>query len=426
LQVALLMLVSAKSVFGTDEEVTKAFFKGRIPADSRDWISAELEPLITLGKANPTDVGESLQLLIEAAFSAVDRVVKAESYDRWLPGQYALGGLLKQILWIINYYLPRPPLAIKASLDQLEEIKADSNTIVCRESDEKGYFLKDVCGSFLAIGMGILDCDPEHWKQRIMQERAIIPEALKDVLLADLFEDHCFDVRRDGVVFFKNLARVPEGWDRLSPGLAVAFAAATANWEPFFNRTWPFSESEVRASKRPFEALACMKSQDPLVLEALRKLTANSSWWPATGTDKSGIAQDAPWKRLLPWLDENREALLSNSAAIRTSMCVDEIRQVTGDIPLSNLGEAQVLKLRQMRTMYPYSYNVLGALGVAEDQSGSPTSALQYIQDSIVAFPVEWMHWQSLGVVLRRLGHELESKVAVAIATMIRAGQCSC
>lgn len=71
-----------------------------------------------------------------------------------------------------------------------------------------------------------------------------------------------------------------------------------------------------------------------------------------------------------------------------------------------------VASVRSLLELYPWSSFVHYELGIALDQSGDPERALHHIEMAIALAPTRKEHWQSLGVVLNRLGARDEAGIA--------------
>lgn len=95
-------------------------------------------------------------------------------------------------------------------------------------------------------------------------------------------------------------------------------------------------------------------------------------------------------------------------------------RRLTAGIEATeaNPGEG-VRLLRKACEIYPWTGWAHAELGIAQDTSGDPASALLQLEKAILSMPDQHLWWQSLGVVLRRLGHDTEARIAQVISQWI-------
>ena len=78
------------------------------------------------------------------------------------------------------------------------------------------------------------------------------------------------------------------------------------------------------------------------------------------------------------------------------------------------------LRWRAIRELYPYLDVCAVEHAIALDETGKREEALEVIYEAILLKPVEWMRWQSFGVILERLGHSQAALVAKVVSRQIQ------
>ena len=69
---------------------------------------------------------------------------------------------------------------------------------------------------------------------------------------------------------------------------------------------------------------------------------------------------------------------------------------------------AVIALLRQLQQLYPWSSLVFHDLAIAQDESGYPRKALEYVLPAVILNPMEPSEWKSLGIILQKLNNRVE------------------
>lgn len=377
------VLLGAYRAVERDEDVPRFFFGRKIPATPHDLIHADFVKE-SFGEPPPRrPLGEDvLATLFDEAQMQIDRVRGAADYDEWLVGQCVLYG----VAWIVEQMLEEhgpKNLGIQSFIDQLEELRADagSQSHFGSSFSENLSALPRALSKILAFTLGV-----ENARQHVLAVRAPFPPALADLV----FEGK----------------PLPPPWNGVSPRLA-GIHARLHDHQPTLVRTRRFTREELEATDAIDGVFAAHPVDDPVAREnILREVTGET---PQT-TEPAAAKPETM----------NPEQIKEVAGELRHAAAVAEHRdRLIAAIEMGEEGAhaVSVEAIRSIHELYPWSSFVHYELGIALDRSGDPESALHHIETAIALAPARKEHWQSLGVVLNRLGARHEAVIAKVVGT---------
>lgn len=415
-------LFSAYRTSESEGELAALFFGGAKPGGATAWAASELRPFKSYSIKR--EIPEAaLSALLNAGLEEIEKVRAATSYDEWVLRQCTLQDHLSAILHVIQKYVSGPTLSLKSVLDHFEEIMADAGAV--------SGVLKTTANNPLTLPVSVMRVIremmkaklPTDWRDRLMQERAVIPYELEDYFCSG------------------ETVALPPRWQLLSPVLTPVFVQViSGNERLLLARVERFTADEVGRAPAARRILARWgfedaRTQDILISEyelrgalspSLRLLSRKLAQGPggsaqAPPADYRGayIYDDATRE----WLESNKEEFKRLFEEIDFELCSEE---VMASIKQANQAksyygpEAAVSYLEKLLARYPWFDFCYVELGIAYDESGKPESALPLLESAIALRPAEPTRWQSLSVVLNRLGDRRGAVLAKAISEMIQ------
>jgi hypothetical protein len=203
---AMTLLLSARRRVQSDADLA-AFFLETVPSSASEWTRAQFKEWDISVPAVRPDLTDDLSVLLDRAENEVDQVLKAKSYDAWLLGQLALNSVLSIVVSTFHEFEAENELQFVSKLTRLEEIRADAGAF--------GSMFRLWCGKFISFKYesdftlsmtvcSLLSNQVEDWKDRVLDERAAIPDCLQHL------------VTERGITTLD----LPDGWERISGTLA--------------------------------------------------------------------------------------------------------------------------------------------------------------------------------------------------------------
>lgn len=204
----LLRMAAPKTV--NDDALPGLFFGEPVPMEGKAWIEAKFQDLSSSKIEEMPDCRNSnsfYETLLRTAIGEVARVRNSATYDDWMLGQWRLSPLLDNVRSFFDGSVSQISPTVRPILAQLEEIRADTGMIrTFRRQNFCGHPLRADLIATRHLIDAFKELRPRDWKNRVCQDRALVPEKLKDYLLNE----------RDDPK--------PAGWQYISAELAPAFS----------------------------------------------------------------------------------------------------------------------------------------------------------------------------------------------------------
>ena len=412
---SILQLLMASHTAPDDRAVVGEFFPQGIPQNTADWIGFPIQPV----SADSDLVKQSekwLPFFVELTFSVFERIAQSSSYDNWLTGRWRTEGLL-EALFVKLHWGNQLSLPMRTALDQIEEVRADTGGMqdVFRAYPHNRYFLTKL-SAFKLLYLEVQRRDPEGWKDRLVEERFLVPKAVAEQVFAEQFFD------------------VPIEWQGLSFGYASALAFwLTGNSDVTTVRQRPFDTEQVRSSPATETAFEEAGIQGAQHRNAIERSIVHPEWTPRWETfiaaarnlpgDKDQIepAENAEKTALSDWWKENENQIQELRASITQELSLNELQssiKQAGEFPKSSLAERAAM-WKETISLYPYFHFGCLEIAVALDESNRAREALPWIEQAILALPHDQMRWHSLAVISKHLDRPEDAIAAAAISEMI-------
>lgn len=396
--VALLALMHVRRRVAGDEDIVDALLDPQ--AVARDgWLVPDLRPVEALPQEPCRETFDDLGLVVQWAESEIDRVMQAADYDAWLLGQFQLRAAMNTARSVLEAYGMWDDLAIAASATRIEEVRADAFAFMQsgRLAQMDGQFVYGADFNLAYTMAFILSAQTPDWRHRMQQERALVPE----VLVPQLVGEHG--------VLLPQAQQLPACWRELSPAKAALYAACVLQDEllPLCRRKRHTMEEATLLARAAFEA------------RGIDETGPRRAWLVQAYAGTEVEVREA--KALLEASGTAGDALKDELRALRADMATAELRQTLGQAEAlhpDGAGQgAQLLALwHRHAAHYPYFDPGLYEQAIALDQLGRGREALPLLFDAIALRPEEPLRWQSLGVVLRHLGHIEEALPCLLVA----------
>ena len=431
---ALNLLIKAQRIVGRDEDILKFFFDDHVPDTYSTLIGAEFCNFDTDKPFIRTISIEVVQALISAALEQVERVRKTQEFDTWLAGQWILRSIISQVQHCIENHVENISISLQAILDQLEEMRADAGGIK-RLFETKVYdsgitnfnpLLSDfIFGSnvFGAI-IGVMSARKEDPKTRLFQDRCLIPYALQP-----LFEDSLIPV-------------LPNEWKMFSQNLAPIFSHIVLGHDfiPEFTRLHKFSQEEILNSEASQNILDDRNIQDPLMRRVLamlcvgewKKYSIKRLAWElhqlTAGDTSDSVEEDIEdelddvREAVNQWLEINKLAVKNIIKELRVAVSTEEIKACMDEVFSVNEVNNSAVRtslLEKILEKYPWWSAAYQELAITLDMKSQTQRALEYAETSIIINPLLSTYWQSLAVILRRLGSPDEARIAGSMSAIL-------
>jgi hypothetical protein len=335
---ALVTLFNARRRVMNDDELI-GFFLDETTGNSPDWTRIQFKKFNFDQPIVRPDIDDDFDLLIDRAESEIERVINAESYDDWLLGQLTLNSLLNTVHSIFDHYSTDNLLHYIARMKRIGEIRADAGGF----SKLFKLYIKGIKADFTmaAVAAIMLSAKTEDWIDRILEDRAVVPAQLEQLLTTKGIDER----------------GLTAGWDRVSILLAPIVAPPLLKFPNF----------------QVFRTVAVEEGQDDSVDNRLDEIQSI--------------------------LDQSFEA--------------------------ANRGDkVKALDLtKRLTELYPYFHFGWMEFAIRTDEAGETSLALPSIINAIILEPLEYTRWQSLGVILKRLGSLPSAAVAYVVADALKAKQ---
>jgi Flp pilus assembly protein TadD len=449
---AMSILLVARAQTDSDTDMASRFYGGSLPESNEgginqdiyyDWMRIEslrvnwrnyrsLVDIVDFS-IDLSKIAEYIAGILKATLARVGLVREAATFDDWVIGQITLSGEITVATAVISGLVRPVPLAMRAALSQLEEIRADVGGLVnvlklqcgipSYYADENLEFVKHVAQQYKRT-LG------DEWVDRFFAERLLVPRVLRPTLLPDL------------AIQNKNAE-----WDALSWLLAEPFCLMLRSQEP-----------AVVISKKSDTSISLERVTEPTVssfvsrtagldLKDVLDTDASNEWVQRVGVSSEVLAigamtlwsnfssgQVTSWKTVVDGLDP-KQVEAQHGAVLRqrdnTAVVLSEYSDLCSKEVLAGLESAMqessagriaeaVRILSRLRETYPWNAFVYQELSIATDQNGDPNTALELMLQALVLNPRQSLTWQSLSVILQRLGAQEESRIALATSMAVK------
>jgi hypothetical protein len=207
----------------------------------------------------------------------------------------------------------------------------------------------------------------DAWLDHLMEDRLLVPEALRPVV-QKAYEGASLPAVRD--------LDLPYEWTILSEKMAWPLCVALER-VPLLVRTEEFETDSVKAMARSLGY-----QEDEKEIDGFRT-------------------------------EEQSEA--------RRQLSIDEFKSFFADESLfSGDSSAAIEKLEAFATLYPWNHFVQRELGIRFDEAGDAALGFKHLQSAVLLEPSEALTWQSFGVVLRRLDAPDDALLASGVSAMLK------
>jgi len=375
----ILMLMHGRALAGSDQEMIRRFLCGSIPVTNRAWLESDITFSWLQPEALVTDECHIVPLLLSRGFSAVEKVRAARSLDEWILGCVEIRPFIRVIRMVVSHFPQQIPITARSALALFDEISADAlslGILVLHPDSWAGY--AQTIGTIFKKEFG------DQWKDALYNERLIVPSALRTLLL---------DLEGE----------VPDEWSFPSWRIAHPFSTL----RPLLISQLYISESPLCTRSKPLDAdtiLADQRAASFFEAHDIQDLPDRRLIVGAELEDNSGVGVAAVYPR-----EETRKLIAFVHAELSRQEIVDLYESKT----YRKMGiNAKRSKLGRMLRVHPHSFPIWWEMAIACDKGNDSPEALKYMLPAIVLEPDNDDMWQSLEVILRRLGHDAEADLA--------------
>lgn len=216
-----LILLTARSNAGSDQEMVSKFFRGEIPDSPNEWLSYK-HSTEWITNEELSDLAEEILFLLVARTSLeIEEVKDSFSWDDWLIGQSILNAKLSSFIRIFQ----RADLSsnrIETLLAKLEVVRADAAGLTETLHLQNAFLpLKSNFETARESFFKIRSNAGDNGKNQFFKESILVPSMLREKVL-DL------DIE------------LPEGWRQISWQIAIPYSVRFGYPLPFPNRSYLF------------------------------------------------------------------------------------------------------------------------------------------------------------------------------------------
>jgi hypothetical protein len=431
---ALRILLRARRLVLSDTDIVDLLMD-RATITASGWVAAEFREFDNEQPLKRPDLTDDLDHILERSELEIENVVSSSTYDEWIVGQISLSHLLRVTVNLLDDYELTDTLAYTARATRIEEIRADAGSFTLTLFTNKELFDSPYSATFTVATSVIVALmqQTEDWRDRILEERAVIPHALQDLLYK------WFGIPKR--------EELPPGWQRFSATLTPIIGHLYFHEDPSTSRAKRFKLEEVNKMASISAMFAehgfhdrCLRSQILMVLcGEYDQPIASENQKTLGNVDESGTSEllaefsnydyigmrAIPRKLLASVLDQTgltKEQLSEFLEQLRLNAAITEISDLVDRAFLSLEGEIKedispdLLKLVEF---YPNFHPGLEELAVRLDMAGHPEDAAELLVRAILLEPEDALRWQSFSVVLGRLKQERNASISLAISRFL-------
>lgn len=373
----------------SDDELPGRLFEGDAPRTTLELFEAN--PRLPHDNPMRRSAPKALEAIVTFADQEIRAVRATMSYDDWFVRQVVLERVLRAAKTVLKRHAPSSP-GLTALLDQYEEIYCDSGAIHLGAAYGFEPYIKTYTSAFVLL------FQMQGRLERLLTERAIIPDAVADELL--------------------HFGPLPPQWDTVSPMLAAVIATVVLDSDPEqlrYVRSREFTPVEVLASEKVLAVLSSLGVTNPDVRVALvhdimdRKRPASVAAVDVNFADLPiDVAVESPGDRCSAKGHALAKCLLNAAAS-------EEVQSLFHAAHAASSSE-RIDRFEEAAALYPYFDLYQLELAIAWDElAHDPARALPYIRDAILLNPAEPSYWRSLGVLCRHLSLPDEAVPAFAM-----------
>ncbi|MFH0298190.1 hypothetical protein AAFX91_13295 [Bradyrhizobium sp. 31Argb] len=433
---AMIWLLRARRCVHDDSDLAD-FFLEHAPSSASEWTRAQFKEFNLDKPAVRPELTDDLSLLLDRAESEIDQVLSADSYDAWLLGQMALHPMLSTVVSVFHEFQVQDELQFVTKLTRLEEIRADAGGFGRLFRIWSGQFLTFKYTSdftMCATACCLLSGKTADWKDRMLDERALVPTCLQHLVTEFGIREH----------------PLPDGWARISETLApIAGPTLLRDDAYMFSRVELFQPDEIENAPSLAEFLESIGSSRDLamknaVIQLLCKqapsrngqITFSESSSEEIGDIERLEAISAQYNQKYAQIgseDMSREAVdlfravgkfdpdeaESALRGLYRSICADEIDDfINRAFEQGKAGSAREC-FDRLCYLYPYFHSGQAERAVRLDEDGQTHAALNCMLRAIILEPREATRWHSLGVILKKLGRNDDAILAYGLAKIV-------
>ena len=452
--------LTARARVSSDQDLVPFLLQEPIPESVDAWE----QTLSSLPEVNveyridllPSAAKAGLTALLDRALQDTDGVRAARDYDSWFVGRLRIGGLISIVLDLFGHHLyedNQRPLALEATLSELEEIKMDVGasrrnlllhtlpppdrddlaqlrTQILEAAKASGAVVEplsfaerllppsygqDLSWAFNSVGRRYREAYGANWGEQLVRRRLLIPRAIAQSVLQDPSSE------------------LGEEWRGLSWRLAHAYARLfQPSQHPATIRTAMFEANELLATNDDLaEGLTFMGIEEKHheeVIHTLLELLRSGYELAMPLTQYPDLDDDVQpkLKRLEALAAQPTETAILTSAvrtAHRNTSC-DEIlnllSEVRGHMEAEEPARALEVSARAL-SLYPWNDDLRTARAFAYGDRKEWTSAVEEAVIAVSLDPLDSERWNQLGMICLALGSEGDGRLAFTMAEVFKA-----
>jgi len=455
LEIVVATMIAAVDQAGSERGAVASLLSGEVPATPEQFMAATLSPeAIAPGPATSAAATGLAAPLLRTLTALAEETRRAPDLGAWILGQQRLFNTVGPVLKAVRRMLPRPPLVLRAMMTQLGEINADagSHALALKGAKQGLPSFRGVAMSALPVACQYRARLGDGWRDRLLHERVLVPDALRTLML-EVDEEWPPGADSPALTPFlrRQIGRIeqhcPEPWKSLPPRYAHAYVHALRPelGNPGFVPAVPVSvrvliphpdvqrvftrhgvdtvDEQIRLLRR------AALSRPGRYLTARDRLSFQQISGALAGTVPLSLHTDVsaePPK--LTWepselIDDLVYAWAGAAAEAVREMLAGAIAQATALIGQGQALDAVTLLVTAKR-FYPWSADVDGALAVALLAHGDRGGFLHAITTTLILAPQQGQSWLVLAETLGAMPDRAdEASLSRSIAEILHTAQ---
>lgn len=243
----LVALSHSSSQCSSEYDVPGVYFDGLIPKNACDWTQSQIKP--SLGMDIPKN-SIVIEYFLEECLSRSEEVRACRNYDEWIKGQWEIAALTLEWFHLTRGDRVSLSEALSGVNHQFTELSADAHgmqRVFCSDiiSTPRSFQFSDM---MLGAILMIRQVAPDDWRERVVNERVLVPRQLSKLLLCE-----------NGLAAF-DLMDLPPEWRALSCEMAPMFSIIVNKQE-----LWPhWSIGRSKEPKEPAASLIAEACEDQI------------------------------------------------------------------------------------------------------------------------------------------------------------------
>ncbi|MFN0101245.1 MAG: tetratricopeptide repeat protein [Bryobacteraceae bacterium] len=310
--------------------------------------------------------------LLDRAITEGESARESSCLDHWLIRKTQLQGTVQVLHSLDIEHCERLTGVQRVMASQFEEVRADigADALTTRLFALSGRPLVERVIGIAGVGLEYQRHYGHDWLDKMLEDRILAPNVLRG-RIADAYAGAALPAVRE--------IDLPLEWRVVSPVLAWPLCTAFER-DQMIERSTEVDPQDVRA--------------------ACREL----------GFEPKPGDADADEE----YRDEDQAAARRELSALELSEFFRREELFESDDPRRAIPEFE-----GAAESFPYNHLMQRELGIRNDQSDNVEAAYGHMRAAVLLEPTDAMNWRSLGVVLRRMGHERDGVFAHAVSEMI-------